>query len=573
MKKNGKNGFTLVELLAVIVILAVVLVISVPRIQEVIDSTRLKALESSAKLILKGADKVYTAKSMDDSWNITSDPITCDYVVELNEKDYKSCTLSLVDNRMSIVLYGSSTFNEYKCVNTINDLNCYKLTNININFDGNGGDISYTSKKYKMDSKYIELPTANKTGYTFLGWYTNATEGELITPNSNVDFISDSTLYAHYEINNYNINYDLDGGIIDAKESYTYFDDTYTLPMPLKSGYIFLGWTGSNGDTASLNVTIPINSMEDKSYKANWRKNEENFAYTGNYQTFIAYESGTYKIELWGASGGPEVESRGNIGGYGAYTSGNIYLNKGDTLYFYVGAGYKEKSTFGGAGSGDLTGSWNDSHDGKYAAGGATDVRLVSGAYNNSTSLNSRIMVAAGGGGGNNGDANGMGGSGGGLIGITALDATISNAGGVGGNQTAGYSFGIGQNSGVYPNDGGADTGAGGGGYYGGYRGSSTNCGGGGGSSYISGHTGCVAITSASNSAPRSGCTTGTTNNSCSIHYSSKTFTNTVMIDGLGYSWTNTRGSQVQMPNYNGGYYVLGKGNVGNGYAKIYFIN
>lgn len=56
------------------------------------------------------------------------------------------------------------------------------------------------------------------------------------------------------------------------------------------------------------------------------------------------------------------------------------------------------------------------------------------------------------------------------------------------------------------------------------------------GSSYISGHTGCVAITSQVDQTPKSGCTTGTTDNSCSIHYSSKIFTNTLMIDGAVYS-------------------------------------
>lgn len=70
----------------------------------------------------------------------------------------------------------------------------------------------------------------------------------------------------------------------------------------------------------------------------------------------------------------------------------------------------------------------------------------------------------------------------------------------------------------------------------------------------------------------KTGCTTGTTDNSCSIHYSGKVFTNTVMIDGLGYSWTNTKGTQQQMPNPSGGTYATGKGHSGNGYAKISYI-
>ena len=95
---------------------------------------------------------------------------------------------------------------------------------------------------------------------------------------------------------------------------------------------------------------------------------------------------------------------------------------------------------------------------------------------------------------------------------------------------------------------------------------------GGGGSSYISGHTGCVAITSNTNTTPKSGCKTGTTNNNCSIHYSGKIFNDTVMIDGSGYSWTNVKSTKKPMPKPNGKTYELGQGNPNNGIAKIYFI-
>ena len=46
-----KNGFTLVELLAVIVILAIILVIAVPKITDTIDNARKGSLESSVKMV------------------------------------------------------------------------------------------------------------------------------------------------------------------------------------------------------------------------------------------------------------------------------------------------------------------------------------------------------------------------------------------------------------------------------------------------------------------------------------------------------------------------------------------
>ena len=56
-KRNKMKGFTLVELLAVIVILAIILVIAVPKIMSVIEDTKKANLESTAKMIVGQAEK------------------------------------------------------------------------------------------------------------------------------------------------------------------------------------------------------------------------------------------------------------------------------------------------------------------------------------------------------------------------------------------------------------------------------------------------------------------------------------------------------------------------------------
>ena len=50
-------------------------------------------------------------------------------------------------------------------------------------------------------------------------------------------------------------------------------------------------------------------------------------------------QSGWYKIELWGASGGSTVSETGveRTGGKGSYTSGIVYLEENEVLYFYIG--------------------------------------------------------------------------------------------------------------------------------------------------------------------------------------------------------------------------------------------
>ena len=288
-----------------------------------------------------------------------------------------------------------------------------------------------------------------------------------------------------------------------------------------------------------------------------------------NEYTYTVPYTGNYKIELWGAQGG------GTSIGNGAYTSGNIDLSEKEKLYFYTGGMGSSNSTqanSGGYNGGGYSGNWEGCNS--YGGGGSTDVRLSEGSWNDVSGLNTRIMVAAGGAGTG-----------------SCITTTAGHAGGlIGGDGTTNYSD---YNTAAYLPKGSTQTetgfayettvrqggfgyaiqsntlgwgGGGGGGYYGGSNGHGTT--GSGGSSYISGHTGCVAIASSSSTTPKSGCTTGTSDNSCSIHYSGKKFTDTVMIDGSGYAWTNTKGSLQQMPKLSGSY-DSGIGNSGNGVARI----
>ena len=326
---------------------------------------------------------------------------------------------------------------------------------------------------------------------------------------------------------------------------------------------------------------------------------EWTFSYTGDEQDFQIPCNGEYKIELWGAQGGT---ARGDYsgtdliarGGYGSYTEGVISLKSKKNLYVYVGGsgsatqkGVIEDINGGYNGGGSTTGQACCTYGGRSygTGGGATDVRLVDGTWNDFNSLKSRIMVAAGGGGGyagpNDVNAANLGGNAGGL---TGYDGTQSGNDidhyycfGQGAKQTEGGritsncrsassashnlltgSFGQGGQDKV-------STAAGGGGYYGGSR-SNHIASAGGGSSFISGHNGCDAITSSSTS-------DNIVHTNQANHYSNYIFTSTKMIDGSGYAWTSAKGSLEQMPKPTSGYYSSGTGHTGNGYAKITLIS
>lgn len=119
-------------------------------------------------------------------------------------------------------------------------------------------------------------------------------------------------------------------------------------------------------------------------------------------------QSGWYKIELWGASGGSTTSETGveRAGGKGSFVSGIVYLEENETIYFYIG-GTTTTNKGGLNGGGD-----GGSATGK-GGGGSTDVRTVRGSWDDKSSLESRFMVAAGGGGADGLGVGSKGGAGG----------------------------------------------------------------------------------------------------------------------------------------------------------------
>ena len=281
-------------------------------------------------------------------------------------------------------------------------------------------------------------------------------------------------------------------------------------------------------------------------------------------QTFTAPVNTSYKIQCWGASGGNSYSDGNNhnntvYGGKGGYCSGEVTFPSDLNIYVYIGQtgeNINQVQTFNGGGVG---GTFYNARSG----GGATDIRLAEGdTWDDFNSLKSRIIVAAGGGGAQHFWAGCSGGYAGGLSGQDGFESYYNSQQtyiiATGANQTSGGHAGYGSVSGTngtFGYGGNHDLNShgsgGGGGYYGG-GGGGHNSGivgsGSGGSSFISGHTGCNAISSSSTSS--SIVHTGQPN-----HYSGYVFSNSVMIDGGSI-----------MPSHSGG---TETGHTGNGYCII----
>ena len=90
-----KKGFTLVELLAVIVILAVILVIAVPKITDTINSTKEASMKSSVQMVAAQAETQYSVAQTLGNTFTTAAGTACGDWAGLNETDYDTCTYGI----------------------------------------------------------------------------------------------------------------------------------------------------------------------------------------------------------------------------------------------------------------------------------------------------------------------------------------------------------------------------------------------------------------------------------------------------------------------------------------------
>ncbi len=155
--------------------------------------------------------------------------------------------------------------------------------NITYNLNGATSPTPDNPTSYNVTTSTITLRTPIKPGYTFEGWSGTGISGTTTNPVTIPQGSTGDRQYtAHWSTNpiTYTISYSLNGGSATNPNSYNVNTNTITLNNPTRTGYNFTGWTGSNGSTPQMTVTIPKGSTGNKSYTANW---SEPISYTIGY--------------------------------------------------------------------------------------------------------------------------------------------------------------------------------------------------------------------------------------------------------------------------------------------------
>ena len=340
----------------------------------------------------------------------------------------------------------------------------YTLT-INLN----GGSSSQSLTHYMLEGTTLILTEPTKNGYTFNGWTGEGINGGTFTMGS-----SNVTISASWNVINYTITYNLNGGSGNNPSSYNIDTTTFTLTNPTKTGYTFNGWTGSNGSSPQTSVTISKGSQGDKTYTANWTAKSYTITYNCNGGSgSTASSSHTYDVAKNLSSNGCYKITEGTSGmvyymagwstsssaSAATYTNGqsvtNINNGSNTTLY----AVWKNLFSY--------TGSKNVIHDGN----GNWRVKfLASGRFDLYSSLSIDLFLVGGGGSGYYRSNNQYSGGGGGGYTRTQKNVSIANnnsynivvgAGGAipttqgtGNNGQASSAFGYSASGGYAPNNG-----------------------------------------------------------------------------------------------------------------------
>ena len=230
----------------------------------------------------------------------------------------------------------------------------YKRKSYTLTWELNGGskDQQTAIRENILYGQPLVAPTdILKAGYHCKSWLM---QNDLPVVDGEKMPASDMTLRAVWEITQYSIDYELNGGVFVQGQlpdkTYTIETGYYSDKIPVKKGYTFEGWAGDNGNTPQTSITISQGNTGDKSYQAVWKTTEYKIEYDldggswGGLTPMSAYtiESGDIALPVPVRDG---YTFSGWIGNNGTEPQVNVVITKGSTGNKKYIANWNKKAT------------------------------------------------------------------------------------------------------------------------------------------------------------------------------------------------------------------------------------
>ena len=153
-------------------------------------------------------------------------------------------------------------------------------------FDPNGGSGTMPVQEIKTnESGKLSLNAFTALGCKFLGWALSP-EGDIVYQDGDTFHMGTEpsyTLYAIWDVTDYPISYQLNGGTVSGNPiKYTALTKTFTLIHPTRSGYTFIGWSGTDIEGLSMTVTVTRGTVGNREYVAHWKANTNTVTFHPN---------------------------------------------------------------------------------------------------------------------------------------------------------------------------------------------------------------------------------------------------------------------------------------------------
>lgn len=217
-----------------------------------------------------------------------------------------------------------------------------------VTFNANEGTVTPESKTVTYDGTYDELPTPTRSGYKFLGWFTDVTGTDKVTEGKKVSITAAQTLYAHWSEDNSEYPLWVNNTRVTAKNADNVFNDgkvSYdagTNTLTLNNCNITANALTAGSLVGTNNKVTAVIKYWDGFYDNDSKKKPLNLVLNGTNTLLNAMSDenvnvGIYTLGDLIISGDGSLEVRGGLGNsntkitksYGMYLEGNLTINSG----------------------------------------------------------------------------------------------------------------------------------------------------------------------------------------------------------------------------------------------------
>lgn len=196
------------------------------------------------------------------SYAVTSSPITLPTPVRTGYTFLGWTGEGIVNPQTEVIIPTGSTGNRTYTANWEATVYTIMLKNL-----PNGNEtIPYTVEQE------VKLPYPEKGGYFFEGWSGTGMTGQEYYVTIPEGTTGNREYTAHWKPTTYEIAFLMNGGEPLASIFYTVESPDFDLPIPVRNGYKFVGWTSDGITVPQEIVTIHQGSMGFRMYTAQWQE-------------------------------------------------------------------------------------------------------------------------------------------------------------------------------------------------------------------------------------------------------------------------------------------------------------